>query len=204
METLNLLNCELCGYQSKNLVVHVRKKHGMSSKDYKDKFPEAKLVYVSEAQKVLAREKTKKWLENESNKEFLKQKRKSIWQKSFWMEKGLTEEQAIKKVSSLQKRTFSEETKRLYSAQRRGKANCMSLENIAKRNVCSLEEAKVLTPCFGRKKKNIQCMAKTTQMKLKKRYVQIRQIRFSINPVEKKNYKHLLKLYIMRFNLTKE
>lgn len=152
METLNLLNCELCGYQSKNLVVHVRKKHGMSSKDYKDKFPEAKLVYVSEAQKVLAREKTKKWLENESNKEFLKQKRKSIWQKSFWMEKGLTEEQAIKKVSSLQKRTFSEETKRLYSAQRRGKANCMSLENIAKRNACSLEEAKILTPCFGRKK----------------------------------------------------
>jgi len=87
METLNLLNCELCGYQSKNLVVHVRKKHGMSSKDYKDKFPEAKLVYVSEAQKVLAREKTKKWLENESNKEFLKQKKSQYGKNLFGWKK---------------------------------------------------------------------------------------------------------------------
>lgn len=152
MEISDLLSCQVCGHQSKNLVKHINSNHGLNSKEYKEKYPEAKLVYVSEAQKVLAREITKKWLEDENNRTDLNSKRKSIWQKSFWMEKGLTEEEAIAKVSSLQKRTFSEETKRLYSSQRTGNANSMSLENIAKRNSCSLQEAKALTPCFGRKK----------------------------------------------------
>lgn len=152
MEISDPLSCQVCGHQSKNLVKHVHSKHGLNSKEYKEKYPEAKLVYVSEAQKILAREITKKWLENEDNRTELNSKRKSIWQKTFWMEKGLTEEEAIAKVSSLQKRTFSEETKRLYSLQRTGTANSMSLENIAKRNSCSLQEAKSLTPCFGRKK----------------------------------------------------
>ena len=152
MEPSDPLSCKICGHESKNLVAHVYSKHGLSTKEYKEKYPKAKLVYVSEEQKILARELTQRWNSNEENRASLTSKRKSIWQKTLWMEKGFTEEEAIAKVSSLQKRTFTEETKQLYSKQRTGNLNSMSLENIAKRNGCSIQEAKALTPCFGRKK----------------------------------------------------
>lgn len=152
MEILDPLNCKICGHQSKNLIAHIRIKHGYNTKEYKEKYPDAKLVYISEEQKIIAREKTRKWLSDEENVKNLNSKRKSIWQKSFWIEKGLTEVEAIAKISSLQKRTFTEETRKLYSKQRTGDANSMSLESIAKRNGCSPQEAIALTPCFGRKK----------------------------------------------------
>lgn len=152
MEILNLPECQVCGFQSKRLTNHIRKLHGMTTKAYKELYPNVKLVFVSDEQKAKASALTKQWFSNEENRKSAKKYHRSIWQKIFWIEKGLSEQEAIAKVSSLQKRQFTKETRELLSQHSAGKSNPMSLENIAQRKGCSLAEAKTLTPCYGRKK----------------------------------------------------
>ena len=152
-EQLNLGNkCELCDFISKNLCNHVKKVHGLSTSEYKTRYPEAKLVFVSESQKEQAKKNALEWFLLDENKKKYKQSHCSIWQKKYWVEKGLSETEAEKKVGDLQKRTFSAKTRELYSVQRSGELNSMSLPNISKRFGVTLEEARALTPCFGRTK----------------------------------------------------
>ena len=151
MEILSPLNdCKICGFVSDNLTKHVHKIHALTTQEYKILHPGAKLVYISDARRETARLKTLKWFENADNKNRYKKCFRSIWQKQFWIDKGLSEEDAIAKVSSLQVRKFSEKTKELYSKQRTGSMNSMSLESIAIRNNCSIDEARCLVPASKR------------------------------------------------------
>lgn len=151
MEKLNPLNdCKMCGFLSDNLTNHVHKIHKLTTQEYKTLYPGAKLVYISEQRRATASAKSLKWFENADNKKMYKERFRSIWQKQFWIDKGMTEEEATLKVSSLQVRKFSQKTKDLYSQQRTGSANSMSIENIAKRNNCSIDEARCFVPASKR------------------------------------------------------
>lgn len=143
-------SCELCGFVGKNLVKHVTKIHNLTTKEYKNQFPNSKLVFVSDAQKMLAKRKTTEWFSKQENKEKYLQYHRSVWQKRYWTEQGLSDIEAVEKVKQLQKRKFSQETLEIFKKQRSGNLNSMSLEKIAKRNNVSLEEAKCLTPCYKR------------------------------------------------------
>jgi G:T-mismatch repair DNA endonuclease (very short patch repair protein) len=158
IENETKLTCAICGFVAGRLTWHVNNIHHVSSKDYNKLYPGNKLVYISPEQRMKASQITLEWFKNPANRELHRKVHdssmcNSAFQTEYWIKKGCTSEQAKIEVNKrINRKKPGEETRKKLSAQRQGTNNSMSLENIAKRNGVSVEEAHKLTPCYGRTK----------------------------------------------------
>lgn len=150
------LMCCICGFQSaSNLVSHICRKHRVTIEQYKLQFPGAIVMRISDEQRQKQSRAMKKRLEDPVALSSFMEWRSFPSELKHWLKKGLSMEEAQVKVStfqsnaSLHQNDYPEMLAKKAERQS-GENNPMSLTSIAARHDVTLEEAKMLTPCFGR------------------------------------------------------
>lgn len=151
------LECKICGFTSMfSLNAHIVRKHKISTKEYQEKFGQCVLQRSLPSAIKKSSETLKRILLDENKKKEFLRGRSFPSEIKHWTRKGFTEEEARSKVSEFQrsmaKRGDNPRTKQKLSEASKGKRNPMSLASIAARHGVSEEEAKKLTPCYGRTK----------------------------------------------------
>ena len=153
-EGLSSLSCPLCDFTSMfSLISHITRRHRVSMDDVRKTYPTH--TFQQELPSKIA-EKSKR------TKEVMKRsdvRKKVLAGRSFpsevihWLRKGLSLEQAREEVTKFQSRQAKradESTRSLRRTRMSGKNNPMSLEGISRRLNVTLEDARKLTPCYGR------------------------------------------------------
>ena len=149
------LKCQVCGFTSQwSLVSHITRVHKLTCKQYKDKYNVPVQLIKPSAAKKSGQTFSKKYRTDKDFRDKMKLKYKqpgfSQFSKEYWINKGLSEADAIVKISKLQKRSFSDETREKLSKQCTGVLNPSSYESVMSRYSCTREEAKQHMPCTGR------------------------------------------------------
>lgn len=153
------LKCQCCNFESMfSLITHIIRKHNLSVNEYKQKFPES-VVYrntPNHSKNISLALKHKLSSNIEARERFL------AW-RSFpselkhWIRKGFDPNEAAQKVIDFQRKMSLKGNNEITCAKRSkknsGSNNPMSLQSISVREGVSIEEAKTLTPCYGRKGK---------------------------------------------------
>lgn len=158
VSNLEPLVCKVCGYESSlSIISHITRKHKMSMNEYRETYPECVVQRSSKSQIESQKESYKKAIEDPKVKERMLEKRSFPSEIKHWTRKGFSEEEARQKVSEFQRsqsiKGNNEKTKKLRSQKCSGENNPMSLASIAERNQTTIEEARKMTPCYGRKGK---------------------------------------------------
>lgn len=110
-----MLKCQICGFKGKSLVSHIIRKHDVIISAYKSKYNVDKVQIISEHQKQQLSALWKvRWKTDEWQKKF-KKNHKSPLQVKYWVEMGLSENEAIKKIKKIQSdnakcRVFSDDS----------------------------------------------------------------------------------------------
>lgn len=151
------LKCRLCNFESYlSLVSHVIRKHKISINDYRALYTNDIIQRSSplHVQRVIQTMKEK--LSDESTKQkFLTTFRVPFpSQVEHWLRKGYSETEAKRAVSDFQKAQSlkaTDHTRKILSEKNSGQLNKMSLNSLAIRHNVSIEEARKLTPCYGRR-----------------------------------------------------
>jgi len=150
-----LLKCQICEFTSAcSLISHICKIHSITMQDYRTKFPNCTVQQSPPSVRENSRRLAKKRLEDpEKLAEFIKN-RSFPSEIKHWTKKGFSEEDAVKKVAEFQRtqslKGNNEVTHEKRSKKSTGALNPMSLQSIAQRFGVSIQEARELTPCFGR------------------------------------------------------
>jgi very-short-patch-repair endonuclease len=152
----NPLECKLCGFKNMvSIITHVIKKHKISTNEYLQKFPNDNLYQAVPSVAIKTAEKLKK--RHQEDPEFHQKIINALppfpSKPEFWLLRGFSYDEAIQKVSESQKlkaHSGGEEKLKKLSIASSGKRNPMSLESIANRYDVTIEEAKLLTPGYGR------------------------------------------------------
>jgi len=154
------LKCEICEFTNMvSITTHVTRKHGLTTKEYSDRFPGSKLyqtipsIVKASAEKLRQRHAA----DSEFHKKIVDALPPLPSKVEFWTSRGCTEEEAILNVSKRQRDMSllgGEEKFRKQSQAASGDNNPMSLTSIARRHNVSEDEASKLTPCFGRTREN--------------------------------------------------
>lgn len=148
------LKCRFCDFESNySLISHITRKHKMKMCDYRLKYPLDVVQRHSKKTKELLATKAKLWFKNDENYDKYKEKLTTPAQNKHWTNQGYSLEEAKLKVSIHQSKaslSTSQSKRKEMGIAMEGQSNPMSLSSIAKRNNCSLDEAKKLTPCYGR------------------------------------------------------
>jgi G:T-mismatch repair DNA endonuclease (very short patch repair protein) len=159
------LKCRICNYETaRSLVSHITKVHKMDMKKYRNLYPNDIIQYANEpeARKRSIETYKRRFREDKEMRDRYYEGRKkptsSHWKKEYWIVKfGMSEEEAIKKVSEIQTAnkdkymdTLTDERLRELSKKYSGSANPSSYESVMARHDCTMEEAKSLMPCYGR------------------------------------------------------
>jgi G:T-mismatch repair DNA endonuclease (very short patch repair protein) len=152
---LQLLTCKLCGFESVySIISHITCKHNMSTDEYRSQFPEDILQQISQEQRVQCSERAKLILSDPVVRQKLLDKRSFPSECKHWIRKGFSLEEAKVKVAEFQRtqslKGNNDKTRALRHAKSAGDNNPMSIKSIAERHGVSLDEAKSLTPCYGR------------------------------------------------------
>jgi len=145
------VSCRLCGNEYNQITnTHLSSKHGLTTEEYKSKFPNAPLGKMTKEERNKQSKRAKEamnrpevreklegkltpsqpefWMEKKGLSESEAEKRaiqnqreahknrssesyKSIWQVDFWMNRGLSEEEAKQKVSEIQSRNSKKASK---------------------------------------------------------------------------------------------
>ena len=150
-EFCDKLVCMICEYASDtSLISHITKRHKMTMNEYRKSYPNSIVQRMSQRQ----REKMKSTWSSESRKEKLLANRSFPSEIKHWVRKGLTEHEAKTKVAEHQTKLAlkqnNQQTKLKQSQNTTGDNNPMSLASIATRYNVSIENARSLTPAFGR------------------------------------------------------
>jgi len=155
VSSLGKLKCRLCEYESPlSLISHIMNKHHMKMYEYRELYPNDVVQRSAPSQLKKQSENMKARLEDEEeNKNFLEW-RSFPSEIKHWMKKGFSEEDAKRKVAEFQSsqslKGNNDRTRSLRREKNLGDKNPMSLLSISQKNSVSLEEARKLTPCFGR------------------------------------------------------
>jgi len=151
------LKCRLCDYESKfSLLGHVRHKHKMKMSEYRERYPDdvVQRQRKTKEEDLEWRRKIKDWFTDEENYRSYSEKRSFPSEIKHWTNKGLSEKEAKIKVTEHQRalaiKQNNPECKKRQSERTSGDNNPMSLESISKRHGVTIEEAKKMTPCYGR------------------------------------------------------
>lgn len=128
----------------------------MTTEKYRIQYPGEKLQIIKDEQRKKLSIAGKQRLTDSDALQKFKEWRSYPSEIKHWLKKGFTNEESIEKVTQFQKRQAikgdNDATREKYSLRSKGTKNPMSLESISKRNNVSKEEARLLTPCFGRVK----------------------------------------------------
>lgn len=154
-EGLNFLRCEICEFKTMStLLSHIVRRHDMSIEEYKKLYGEQKLQQVLPS---IAKKNAIKIKEAMNRPDVYQRVRENSSTPSeirHWTRKGFSEEEAKIQISNLQRmislKGNNPRTKAIQSKNSSGDNNPMSLISIARRFGVTLEEAKKLTPGFGR------------------------------------------------------
>jgi len=158
-ETINsgceLLNCMLCEKTSANsLISHITRKHLISMDEYRVRFPNSKVQQASPSQRISNSRVMKEKLQDPIELEAFLVWRSFPSEVKHWIKKGLDPCEAQEKVAEFQQQQSlkgnNEKTRAARSEKNSGVDNPMSLNSIALREGVTKEEARELTPCFGR------------------------------------------------------
>ncbi len=155
VSSLGNLKCKLCEYESAlSLISHITNKHHMKMQEYRDLYPNDVIQRSAPSQLKKQSESMKARLEDEEEKKRFLERRSFPSEIKHWTRKGFSEEDAKKKVAEFQSsqslKGNNDRTRSLRREKNLGDKNPMSLPSISQKNSVSLEEAKKLTPCFGR------------------------------------------------------
>ena len=154
----DILSCMICGFTSHaSLTSHISRKHpDIGTKGYRLAFPDSpvqKDKRTPESRKS-AGIKHSQWFKNEENKNEFMKRRSFPSEMKHWTNKGLSEEEAQKMRSEYQRNAAfhqnNERTKQLQRDRNSGAKNSMSLQSLSNRHGVPVNEAKKLTPCYGR------------------------------------------------------
>jgi len=101
-----MLTCKICGLKATNLITHIVRTHKMSCDEYKKKYNVKKVQEISKQSIDKIKKSLKLYWTEERKEEFKKKSHKySQWNKQFWIERyNMTEEEAIKKISEVQRK----------------------------------------------------------------------------------------------------
>jgi len=151
------LECKICGFASDySIISHITKRHKMTTSEYRTQYPDEKLQIMKDEQRKKLSDIGKQRLEDPDALQRFKEWRSYPSEIKHWTRKGYTSEEAVEKVALFQKsqaeKGDNDATREKYSLRSKGTNNPMSLESISKRHNVSKEEARLLTPCFGRVK----------------------------------------------------
>lgn len=151
------IECKICGFASDySIISHVTRRHKMTTEKYRIQYPGEKLQIIKDEQRKKLSIAGKQRLTDSDALQKFKEWRSYPSEIKHWLKKGFTNEESIEKVTQFQKRQAikgdNDATREKYSLRSKGTKNPMSLESISKRNNVSKEEARLLTPCFGRVK----------------------------------------------------
>lgn len=158
-ETLNngmsLLKCELCVFTSSNsLISHITRKHGIEMSSYREQFPDAKVQQASPSQRKSNSIVMKEKLSNPTELAAFLEWRSFPSEVKHWIKKGFDPREAQEKVFEFQQKQSlkgnNEKTRAYRSDKNSGSHNPMSINSIAQREGVTKQEARELTPCFGR------------------------------------------------------
>lgn len=151
------LKCRLCNFESYlSLISHVIRKHKISINDYRALYTNDVIQRLSPLHVQRLTQTMKEKLSDES----IKQKFLTTFRVHFpsqiehWLNKGYSETDAKHAVSNFQRAQSlkaTDHTRRILSEKSSGQLNAMSLNSLAIRHNVSIEEAKKLTPCYGRR-----------------------------------------------------
>lgn len=149
------LICELCGFQSiSSLLSHITRKHGIKMDEYRSRYPLSVVQRSSAETKLRVSASLKERLKDPVEREAFMRWRSFPSEVKHWIRKGLDPREAQEKVSEFQHRQSikgnNEKTRAIRSLRNSGSGNPMSLASIASREGISEQEARSLTPCFGR------------------------------------------------------
>lgn len=156
-EFVTPLRCEICGHESMmSLISHITRRHKMTMDDYRNAFPGVVVQRrvrsdIERGAKSASIAMKKHWA---SDYDAVLSRQSGPNRVQYWLNKGFCEDEALQRVSAHQRdmsqRAQTPENKLLQSQRNVGNANPMSLKSIAKRCDVSLDEARQLTPCYGR------------------------------------------------------
>lgn len=150
------LRCQLCDHESMfSLVAHIRGHHGLSGKDYKEKFPGCCIQQSSPAQVQKQCSTVNEKLKDPLIRQRYRERRSTLPSEvKHWTDKGLSQSDALLRVSEFQRQQSVKGnnpiTRLKRSARSTGDNNPMSLRSIARRQNVTLAVAHSLTPGFGR------------------------------------------------------
>lgn len=97
------MKCKICGFEGKSLVSHL-KKHNISGDEYKRKYNVDKIHCMPENQREYLSNLWKKRMKEDYWISKYSQSKKSIWNYTYWMERGMGELDAKEKVKQIQSR----------------------------------------------------------------------------------------------------
>lgn len=148
------IKCRLCDYESMSSIIsHITNKHNIELNSYREMFPGSTVQRWSPSQK----KKMSEIMSQDEKVQKLLEVRSYPSEVKHWLRKGYSEAEAQELVSQYQKKTAlkqnNPETKAKQSARTKGANNPMSLMSIASRHDIEKEEARKLTPCYGRRGK---------------------------------------------------
>jgi hypothetical protein len=103
----NILKCKICNFECKSLVTHLKHKHKMTTQQYKNIYGQDCRLYIhseelrkkiSDTLKIKNKDELFRKLNSDRQKNGA-----SIFTKKYWIKKGFTENEAITKISEIQK-----------------------------------------------------------------------------------------------------
>lgn len=100
----NIITCKICGFSGKSLTTHIKYKHQLDGKTYKQLYGGC-LAVMSDAQKKVLSDLNKEKAKNPDYLKMMSNVQKnggSIYTKKYWTNKGLSEEEAVMRVSQIQ------------------------------------------------------------------------------------------------------
>lgn len=137
-----------------SLISHITRTHAMVMRDYREMFPGHAVQQMSEKQRLESAQRTRLWFNDPNNHAAFIEKRSFPLEIKHWTRKGYNVQEAIKKIAEFQREQSlkgnNDATRALRSANNTSDRNPMSLVSIARRAGVTIEEATMLTPCYGR------------------------------------------------------
>jgi len=102
---MKTVKCRICEKEYKQITgSHVENIHGMTLREYKNKFPQAVIARYEEEEKERVSQATAEAMKRPEVQDKL-QNKLSRYQVEYWTERGLSEEEAREKISELQRKT---------------------------------------------------------------------------------------------------
>lgn len=148
------IKCRMCDFESMSSIIsHITSKHNLSLKEYRKMFADATVQRWSPSQK----SKMSEIMSQDDKVQKLLEVRSYPSEVKHWLRKGYTEEEAREIISKRQAEVALKQnnpvTKRRQRERHSGQNNPMSLSSISSRCGVAEEDARKLTPCYGRRGK---------------------------------------------------